>query len=160
MKEPLLFVATLRSSVDFGTQTQVPADVIFLFVTPAAASNTRLKILSMISRVVEEEPYLNRIRAAQSDAELYSVLSLEEMRQEGFAPLYTKEVFRELDTRDTGLTETEVRERLEIYGKNKLQSIRSGSFLRKFLNNFTNLLALLMWVGAAFAFLSEMPEVG
>ena len=160
LKEPLLFVATLRSSVDFGTQTQVPADVIFLFVTPAAASNTHLKILSMISRVVEEEPYLNRIRAAKSDEELYSVLSLEELRQEGFSSLYTKEVFRELDTRDTGLTETEVRERLEIYGKNKIQSIRSGSLLRKFLNNFTNLLALLMWVGAAFAFLSEMPEVG
>jgi len=160
LKEPLLFVATLKSSVDFGTQTHVPVDVIFLFVTPAAASSTHLKILSMISRVVEEEPYLNRIRAAQSDAELYSVLCLEELRQEGFSPLYTKEVFRELDTRDTGLTETEVRERLEIYGKNKLQSIRSGSLFRKFLTNFTNLLALLMWVGAAFAFLSEMPEVG
>src|SRR5208283_875057 len=160
LKEPLLFVATLKSRVDFETQSHVPVDVIFLFITPAAATSTHLKILSMISRVAEEEPYLDRIRAAQSDAELYSVLGLEELRQEGFSPLYAKEVFRELDTGDTGLTETEVRERLEIYGKNKLQSIRSGSLVRKLLSNFANLLALLMWVGAAFAFLSKMPEVG
>ena len=114
----------------------------------------------MIGNVVEEKSYLERIRAATSDAELYSVLSLEELRQEGFSPLYAKEVFRELDTRDTGLTDAEVRQKLEIHGKNKLQNIRSGSLLRRFLNNFTNLLALLMWVGAVFAFLSGMPEVG
>jgi P-type Ca2+ transporter type 2C len=159
LKEPLLFVATLKSSVDFETQTQDPVDIVFLFITPAAASNTHLKMLSMIGRVVEDASYLDRIRAAKSDAELYSVLSLEEQRQEGFSPLYTKEVFRELDARDIGLTDAEVRERLAIHGKNKLQNIRSGSLLRRFLNNFTNLLALLMWVGAAFAFLSEMPEV-
>lgn len=159
LKEPFLFVATLNSSVNFGTNVQEPVDIIFLFITPAAASNTHLKMLSMIGRVVQEKPYLDRIRAARSDAELYEVLSLEELRQEGFSPLFTKEVFRELDTRNTGLTDAEVRQRLEIHGKNKLQNIRSGSLLRKLINNFTNLLALLMWVGAAFGFLSGMPEV-
>ena len=36
-----LFVATLRSGVDFGDKE--PVDIIFLFVTPVAASNTHLK---------------------------------------------------------------------------------------------------------------------
>ena len=111
LKEPLLFVATLKSGVEFGTQTQDPVDIVFLFITPATASNTHLKMLSMIGRVVTEKPYLDRIRAAKSDAEQYSVLSLEELRQEGFSPHYAKEVFRELDTRHTGLTDAEVRNR-------------------------------------------------
>ncbi|HTX73629.1 MAG TPA: HAD-IC family P-type ATPase, partial [Rectinemataceae bacterium] len=158
LKEPLLFVATLRSAVDFGNKQ--PVDIIFLFITPITASSTHLKILSMIGRIVGDTPYVDRIRAAQSNGELYSVLSLEEQRREGFSPLYAKEVLRELDTRDTGLTDREVRERLDIYGRNRLQSLRSGSLLRRFLGNFTNLLAILMWAGAVLAFLSATPEVG
>src|SRR5208337_5635009 len=43
LREPILFVATLNPSISYWGNAQEPVDIIFLFITPAAASNTHLK---------------------------------------------------------------------------------------------------------------------
>ena len=160
LKEPFFLVATFESPLSFGTKPQDQVDVVFLFATPTAASHTHLKILSMIGRILQEKSFLERIRGATTDLDLYEVLSLEKLRPDGFSPLLVKDILEELETVATGLTDGEARDRSDVYGANRLQSVRSGSLGRKIFDNFFNVLALLMWVGAAFGFLSGMVAVG
>lgn len=59
-----------------------------------------------------------------------------------------------------GLSNQQVQERLEKYGRNELAKPKSESMLKKFVANFTSLMALLLWAGGLLALLSGAMELG
>ncbi|MBI4777331.1 cation-transporting P-type ATPase [Candidatus Desantisbacteria bacterium] len=100
---------------------------------------------------------------AQSDEELLRVLKIQQTEQKGreeFLSLSREEIYQELDTGDNGLSCDIAKQRLEYYGPNELSKKKGTPLILKFLYNFTNLLALLMWAGSVLAFLIGMKEVG
>ena len=159
IKEPVVFVATTKDGVAWGAPDGRPVDVIVLFLSPAAATDIHLKILSAVGDLMQQQGVLRDIRAARTDAELLRTLTAQEKRREMFVPLSKQEIFQELETTEEGLDAIEIQRRRLIHGLNRLQTARSGSFLRKFIDNLVNVLALLMWVGAVLAFLIGMHQV-
>ena len=159
IREPIVFVATVRDGISWGAPDGKPVDLIVLFLTPAAATDVHLKILSMIGDLLRQRTVLAEIRSARTDAELSKAVTARENRREAFVPLSKEEICEELETTKEGLSEAEVRNRRQIHGANRLESVRSESLLRKFLENLVNVLALLMWVGAALSYLIGMRQV-
>ena len=151
-------MATIKDGVAWGAPDGRPVDVIILFLSPAAATDIHLKILSAVGDLMQQQSVLRDIRAARTDAELLRTLTAQEKRRE-CSTFLKHEIFKELETTEEGLGAIEIQRRRLIHGLNRLQTARSGSFLRKFIDNLVNVLALLMWVGAALAFLIGMHQV-
>jgi len=58
------------------------------------------------------------------------------------------------------LTPDEAAERLARFGPNALREPRGRPLYRKFLAQFTHLMALLLWAGGLIGFLAGMPQIG
>jgi mannitol/fructose-specific phosphotransferase system IIA component (Ntr-type) len=160
LKEVLFFVGVSRGGVDFAAIDGKPVNIVFLFVTPQADTETHLKLLSRISGLAGNKGLIRKMLAARTNEALYDVLKAEELDVAGFMSLTDREIFLELDTGLDGLTEEEAAKRLLVYGENRLKQLGRKSLLKRFVYNFTNGLALLMWVGSVLAFLVDMPQVG
>ncbi|MGD1049097.1 MAG: HAD-IC family P-type ATPase, partial [Candidatus Krumholzibacteriaceae bacterium] len=160
LKEVVFFVGVSREGIDYGAIDGSPVHVVFLFLTPQADTETHLKILSRISGLAGNKSLIRKMIAAQTDKGLYDVLKTEELSWASFISLTEKEIFLELETGQSGLTDEDAGKRLLVYGGNRLKQLGKKSLFRRFLYNFTNQLALLMWVGAVLAFLVGMAEVG
>lgn len=80
--------------------------------------------------------------------------------QETIHTLPSAEVYAALATRPQGLTQAEAEERLRSFGRNALQEAQGKPLYLKFLANFTHIMALLLWVGGAVAFIARMPQLG
>jgi len=72
----------------------------------------------------------------------------------------SEDAYRELNTSPRGLTEAEAQDRLEKYGRNKIEEVKGTPLIFKFLANLYNLFAILLWVGAILAFVGGLPELG
>jgi sodium/potassium-transporting ATPase subunit alpha len=71
-----------------------------------------------------------------------------------------QEVFRRLVTSENGLTEAEARRRLQEFGPNEITEVRRPRLFRALLQQFTHFLAIILWVAAGLAFLSEYLHPG
>ncbi len=71
-----------------------------------------------------------------------------------------EEVYEALGSSPSGLTAEEAEERLRRYGPNVLREARKTPLIVKLLANFTHLMALLLWVASALAFIARLPELG
>ena len=160
IKDVLFFVGVSKTGIDFSSPDGKPVHLVFLFITPLTESQTHLKILSKIANLIKKDSFINHLITAQTDGELYRLLNTEDVGREEFLPLTKQEICLELGTCEPGLSEEEAKKRLEVYGQNRLKKIKKASLAKRFLYNFTNLLAILMWVGSILAFLVEMPVVG
>ena len=65
-----------------------------------------------------------------------------------------------LSSRPEGLTREETADRLCRSGPNILRKPRGRPLYGKLLSQFTHLMAILLWVGGAIAFLAGMPQIG
>ncbi len=65
-----------------------------------------------------------------------------------------------LETTPSGLAVNEAAARLAQYGRNELHEARRQPLYRKLLANFTHLMAILLWVAGAMAFVAGMPQLG
>ncbi len=74
--------------------------------------------------------------------------------------LTKEEVFRNLATSENGLTEDEARRRLLEFGPNEIKEVKKTSLFIRFLKQFTHFLAVLLWIGAGLALLSEHLHPG
>jgi sodium/potassium-transporting ATPase subunit alpha len=74
--------------------------------------------------------------------------------------LSKEDVLRSLVTSKNGLTEEEARKRLIEFGPNEIKEVKKTSLSMKFIKQFTHLLAILLWIGAGLAFLSEYLRPG
>ena len=61
------------------------------------------------------------------------------------------DTYTALGTQPQGLTHAEAAARLQRYGRNTIDPVETTPLVRKFLANFTHLMALLLWVGACSA---------
>lgn len=71
-----------------------------------------------------------------------------------------EEVLQSLVTRIDGLSDEEAGHRLKEYGPNAIREVRKQSLLLKLLAQFTHFLAILLWIAAGLAFLSEYFSPG
>jgi P-type Ca2+ transporter type 2C len=70
------------------------------------------------------------------------------------------EVYTSLQTTSSGLTQTEAQERMVVYGKNALREVKGKPLYIKLLANFTHLMAVMLWIAGAAAFIAQMPQLG
>ncbi|HED00772.1 MAG TPA: cation-transporting P-type ATPase [Proteobacteria bacterium] len=74
--------------------------------------------------------------------------------------LTKEEVLRNLVTSESGLTEEESQKRFLEFGPNEIREVRKTPLSVRFLGQFTHFLAILLWIGAGLAFLSEYLHPG
>ena len=74
--------------------------------------------------------------------------------------LETDAVYSLLHTTSAGLTAQEAEKRLLLNGKNRLPKVATLSLWRSLFQQFTHLMAILLWVAGALAFFAQMPELG
>ncbi len=63
-------------------------------------------------------------------------------------------------TGNEGLSQAEAQKRLEKYGENTIRQAKRQSELLVFLENFTSLMAILLWVSGVIAIFAGMLELG
>jgi len=78
----------------------------------------------------------------------------------GIENLVPSEAIEALDTTADGLNSTQVDERLKLYGLNTIQKLAKKSLVKAFFANFVHLMAWLLWVAGALAFVAGMPQLG
>jgi sodium/potassium-transporting ATPase subunit alpha len=74
--------------------------------------------------------------------------------------LKKEEVFRSLVTSENGLSEEEAKRRFSEFGPNEIKEAKKTPLSIRFLKQFTHFLAILLWIGAGLAFLSEYLHPG
>lgn len=160
LKDAVLFIGLSKRGIDFSSIDGNPVHLVILFLTPLTESELHLKILSKIAQLQSNKFFISQLLQCPSDNELYSLLKQSGIEKEGFVALTKEEIYLELETGDDGISEASARERLEVYGANKLKTIRKTPLIVRFISHFTNLLAILMWIGGGLSFWADMPEAG
>jgi P-type Ca2+ transporter type 2C len=64
-----------------------------------------------------------------------------------------------LNSGPEGLSQEEVKKRLQHYGQNIITEVKGKPLWIRFLENFTHLLAILLWVGGIVALVAGMPQL-
>jgi Ca2+-transporting ATPase len=67
--------------------------------------------------------------------------------------------FSVLNSGPEGLSQDEAKKRLQHYGQNIITEIKGKPLWIRFLENFTHLLAILLWVGGIVALVAGMPQL-
>ena len=70
------------------------------------------------------------------------------------------EVYSSLQTTSSGLTQAQAESRIAVYGKNAIREVKGKPLYIKLLANFTHLMAIMLWIAGAAAFLAQMPQLG
>ncbi|MEI7772861.1 MAG: HAD-IC family P-type ATPase, partial [Chloroflexales bacterium] len=70
------------------------------------------------------------------------------------------DAYAAMGTSAQGLAAGEAAARLRQYGPNVLQTIKGKPLIWTLLENFTHLMALLLWAGGLIGFLAQMPQLG
>jgi potassium/sodium efflux P-type ATPase len=70
------------------------------------------------------------------------------------------EIYKRLEARPEGLTEAEIKERQNRFGRNRILKVKGKPLVLKLLANFTHLMALLLWIGGVVGFIAKMPQLG
>jgi sodium/potassium-transporting ATPase subunit alpha len=74
--------------------------------------------------------------------------------------LKKEEVLRNLVTSENGLTEDEAKKRFSEFGPNEIKEAKKTPLSIRFLKQFTHFLAVMLWIGAGLALLSEYLHPG
>ncbi|WP_277406497.1 cation-translocating P-type ATPase [Lacrimispora xylanisolvens] len=80
--------------------------------------------------------------------------------EENIAKLPADQVYAALGSNVRGLNQSQVAERQKKLGKNLIEEKKKKSVILIFLGNFIHLMAILLWIGGAVAFLAGMPQLG
>lgn len=70
-----------------------------------------------------------------------------------------EELIRSLETSRDGLTSEESAARVERFGRNEIEVLKGTPLAVRFFANFYHLFAVLLWIGAALAFIGGLPEL-
>jgi Ca2+-transporting ATPase len=69
------------------------------------------------------------------------------------------QIYAALGSRPEGLTSLEAKDRQVVFGFNKIREIKGKPLLLKLLNNFTHMMAIMLWVAGIGAIFAKMPEL-
>jgi magnesium-transporting ATPase (P-type) len=160
LKDAVLFVGVSRRGIDFSSVDAGDVHLIVLFLTPLLESELHLKILSKLAALLNSRVFTSQLMRCSTNDELYHLLKEGGMEKEGFPALSKEDIYLELESGDNGISNASAVERLDTYGSNRLKAIRRTPLVVRFIYNFVNLMAILMWVGSALSFWADMPEAG
>lgn len=90
----------------------------------------------------------------ERDQKRRRLLSKEQLRDK-FYTLSEDDVLLKLDARPQGLTSQQAKERLETYGRNELDEAEKRTILQKFLDQFKDLMIIILLAAAALSVLTE-----
>ncbi len=76
------------------------------------------------------------------------------------ARLASSDSLKGLDSGPDGLSHEEASRRFAQYGPNSLQEVKGPPLTRRFLQQFTHFLAILLWIAAGLSFLTEFLQPG
>jgi len=74
--------------------------------------------------------------------------------------LSVDEIYSRLNTSIEGLSKEEAQNRFQEYGPNQIEEIKQKPLIFKLLENFYNILALLLWAASFLAFIAGTPQLG
>src|SRR5512147_1506938 len=74
--------------------------------------------------------------------------------------LAKEDALRQLVSSEEGLSEAEAARRLAENGFNEIREVHKTHLALRFFRQFTHFLAILLWVGAGLAFLSDLLHPG
>lgn len=97
-----------------------------------------------------------RTKVARSEAPLVGG----RLMPDGLPGVAPEEALVALGSRPEGLTEAEAQARLDQVGPNLIEEVKGPGLARRAAGQFIHLFALLLWVGAALAFLAGTPALG
>ncbi|MFA5275798.1 MAG: HAD-IC family P-type ATPase [Candidatus Omnitrophota bacterium] len=160
LKEAVLFFGISKHGINFASVDGKPVYLVILFLTPLLESELHLKILSRTAQLLNNKLFIDQLLECQENNELYRILKQGGIEKDGFPALSKEEIFLELASGERGISQESARKRLEVYGLNRLKTIRRTPLIIKFFSHFTNLLAILMWAGSGLSFWAQMPEAG
>jgi Ca2+-transporting ATPase len=163
LKEPMVRLAVVKDGFDYNAIDGRPCKIFFLFITPSDQTTTHLQILAKVSGLLGNAKLRSRLEKADSPETVYKVLVDEEDKGKyGYINLDKGNIFAELQTSESGLTQEEAQRRLQVYGPNVLKKIKQTPTYVKFLKNFISLFAILLWIGGGLCFIPgvDMPQLG
>ncbi len=163
VKDAAIALAVFKKAVpDKGRKRG--ARIFFLIISPMKESGIHLQLLSKLEGMLRNKAFNHAILEARSEGEIRNeVMKAEGAARSYYVPLSREEVFSELDTSESGLSEAEATKRLAIAGANSIRRIEKGILVagKDFLRNmFLNLFAVLLWAGGAMAFVAGMSALG
>ena len=75
LDEPLCTLMTLKNAIRFDADTKTAVDIVFGLVVPEEATEQHVKLLSELAEKLQDKSFRKRLRSAQSNAELYHILT-------------------------------------------------------------------------------------
>ncbi len=67
-----------RKGIDFDSMDGLPAHIFFLLITPENSTGLHLKMLALISRMIKNDPFKQKLLNATNSDEIYSIIKEEE----------------------------------------------------------------------------------
>lgn len=64
---------TLEKPIDFDAVDNKPVDIIFAMLVPENAESSHLEMLAKLAEMLQQPAFVQRLRDASSDAELYDI---------------------------------------------------------------------------------------
>ena len=118
LKEPIALLAISQQGVDFNAKDDHPCYLFFFFLTPRKETTLHLQILSKAATLFTDKHSYHSLRKAKTpQIALSLLLHYEKGGKEVFFPHSIHEIYQELETSPSGLSENEAKKRLEGYGK-------------------------------------------
>ncbi len=72
---PLACLCSLDQPIAFDAIDNQPVDLLFALLVPADQTKTHLHTLSLVAKRLADKTICRRLRAAQSDEELYQIIT-------------------------------------------------------------------------------------
>ncbi|MBI1854214.1 MAG: HAD-IC family P-type ATPase [Planctomycetes bacterium] len=136
-----------------------PVDAAIALFAPIGASGRALRLVSRLRACLSDPTLVARWRSARTREELVSAIAPIEERG-GESPLDASETLALLRSSPAGLSTAEADRRRAEVGPNRLERVRRRPMAARLLEQFWSFFAVLLWIGAACAFIARMPELG
>jgi len=81
LERPLGAFARLRPAQDFGAADDIPADLVFLLLSPDGDDPTHLRALACVARRLRDNEVAARLRSAKDAEAIYAVLTSDAWRE-------------------------------------------------------------------------------
>ena len=156
-----IVLAVSPSGIPHPTRKKEKINMLWLIVSPIKESGTHFQLLSHLEGLLLNKIFRKEVLAAKTKDAVIGIVKREEgSGRDAYIPLTREEILSELNTLETGLADREALHRLAVVGPNILKRVARKHLLYDFLQNLTNLFAILLWFGGALSFVAGMPELG
>lgn len=79
ISRPLVRLAILDKAIDFDANDGLPVDIVFLMLAPQDSGGEHLAALALVSRIMRQEGFAQRMREAEAASALWDMLNAEKV---------------------------------------------------------------------------------